>query len=37
MYPANRHGIRKATVDDDGALRRLAELDGQRRPGRGIV
>jgi hypothetical protein len=28
MHPANRYVIRKAT-DDDGALRRLAELDGQ--------
>ena len=30
MQPANRYVIRKATDDDDGALRRLAELDGQR-------
>ena len=30
MHPANRYVIRKATDDDDGALRRLAALGGQR-------
>ena len=30
MYPANRYVIRTGTVADDGALRRLAELSGQR-------
>lgn len=30
MFPANAYVIRQATVDDEGALRRLAELDGHR-------
>jgi hypothetical protein len=30
MFPANAYTIRYATVDDVSALRRLAELDGQR-------
>jgi hypothetical protein len=29
MSPANRYVVRQATVDDDDALRRLAERDGQ--------
>ncbi len=30
MYPTNAFVIRRATEDDEPALRRLAELDGQR-------
>jgi hypothetical protein len=30
MFPTNAYVIRQATVDDEGALRRLAELDGRR-------
>ena len=30
MFPTNAYVIRQATVDDQGALRRLAELDGRR-------
>jgi hypothetical protein len=30
MYPANAYVIRHANEDDEGALHRLAELDGQR-------
>ena len=29
MLPANAYVIRQATVDDEGVLRRLAELDGR--------
>jgi hypothetical protein len=30
MFPTNAYVIRQATVDDEGALRRLAELAGRR-------
>jgi hypothetical protein len=30
MYPTNAYVIRQATQDDERALHRLAELDGQR-------
>ena len=30
MFPTNAYVIRQATVDDEGAVRRLAELDGRR-------
>jgi len=30
MFPTNAYVIRQATLDDEGALRRLAELDGRR-------
>jgi hypothetical protein len=30
MYRPDRYVIRMGTADDDGALRRLAELNGQR-------
>jgi hypothetical protein len=30
MFPTNAYVIRQATVDDQRALRRLAELDGRR-------
>ena len=30
MFPTNAYVIRKATVDDEGALRRFAELEGRR-------
>jgi hypothetical protein len=30
MFPANAYVIRQATIDDEGTLERLAELDSQR-------
>jgi hypothetical protein len=30
MFPTNAYVIRPATVDDEGVLRRLAELDGRQ-------
>lgn len=37
MYPANAYVIRIATVDDEGALGQLAQLDSQRPLGGNVL